>query len=176
MHNDSNLRNMVEQELTNEDEENKSPRKKKKKKLSTRDREYKIYYKLINYVLINNSDEYLRRRHKAAQRQKAISKQKPVDEHRNNFYKRMQDDILRRKETSVEANEQTMFNSTNSFEHRFSEVDRKLSLHQGTQQIVNWKITPEKKLTVRMFSNVASPQRRFEGGISSPIDLKKAQP
>lgn len=176
MHNDSNLRNMVEQDLNNEEEENKSPRKKKKKKLSTRDREYKIYYKLINYVLINNSDEYLRRRHKAAQRQKAISKQKPVDDTKNNFYKRMQDDIARRKETSVDQNEQTLHNSTQGFEQRFSEVDRKLSLHQGTQPLVNFKITPEKKLTVRIFSNVASPPRRFESGIASPIDSKKTQP
>ena len=76
MHRDTELRQMVEQELSNEEEDSKLyltsnspvPRRKKKKKLSQRDREYKVYYKLINYVLISNSDEYTRQCHKATMR------------------------------------------------------------------------------------------------------------
>ena len=41
---------------SDEEEETSGDHKKSRKKLSVREREYKVYYKLLNFILIRNSD------------------------------------------------------------------------------------------------------------------------
>ena len=55
-----------DEEVFSEEEDGSGKDKKPRKKQSVRDREYKVYYKLLNFILIKNSDQYVRRMHKQA--------------------------------------------------------------------------------------------------------------
>ena len=92
---DLSLEDLLDDEDFLSEEEDGEKDKRPRKKISVRDREYKVYYKLLNYILIKNSDHYVRRMHKQAIEQKMRAKNKPIMKH-DNFFERMEKDIRHR--------------------------------------------------------------------------------
>lgn len=53
---DLSLEDLLDDEDFLSEEEDGEKDKRPRKKISVRDREYKVYYKLLNFILIRNSD------------------------------------------------------------------------------------------------------------------------